>query len=183
MGSAFLKTGVISANFKLSVNLPVTKDPFKSFSNMLAVAFELILTILWGRLTLVDDWLGLMSLIYFTTSLKATGSNENLFWLSAFLLIAMILRWYLYIFMALWARSSTFWKFWFMILKFSLISNVETAFFKKVFNSSAVFYHFVALHLFSRVLCYFQNFLYLRKIVCPFSKITYYHWQKRDLVC
>ena len=57
-----------------------------------------------------------MSLIYFTKSLKATGSNENLFWLS------------------------TFWQCWFRILEFSLISHVEAAFYKKVFNSAAIFF-------------------------------------------
>ena len=41
--------------------------------------------------------------------------------------------------MALSTGSSKFWKFWFMILKFSSISNVETTFLKKVFNSSGSF--------------------------------------------
>ena len=59
--------------------MPVSKDSFKSFYNLLVVASELILCILRGMLSLVDDLLGLMSLICFTVSLKATGSNENLF--------------------------------------------------------------------------------------------------------
>ena len=74
-----MKTGVISANFKLSGSVPVSKESFKSFCNTLAVASELILSILGGILSLLDDLLGLMSLISFTTSLKATGSNDNLF--------------------------------------------------------------------------------------------------------
>ena len=71
-----MKAGVISANFKLSGNVPVPKKSLKSFCNILAVASELIL----GRNTVfADDFLGLMSLISSTTSLKATGSNKNLF--------------------------------------------------------------------------------------------------------
>ena len=35
-----------------------------------------------------------------------------------------------------------------MILEFPLISSVETVFFKKVFNSLAIFYHLAVLHLF-----------------------------------
>ena len=53
---------------------------------MLAVASELILSIFGGILSLVDDLLRLMSLISFTTSLKVTGSNENLFLIIYFLI-------------------------------------------------------------------------------------------------
>ena len=57
----------------------VSKDSFKSFCNILAVASKPISSILGGILSLVDDLLGLMSLICFTISLKTTGLNENLF--------------------------------------------------------------------------------------------------------
>ena len=179
-----MKTGVMSVNFKLTCawNVLVSNDTFKSFCNILAVASDLILSIFGEILSLVDDLLGSMSLTYFTTSLKATGSNENLFWLSTFLLIRMMLGWYLCISMALSTGSSTFWKFWFMILEFSSISNVETAFSNKCLILQQFFYHLAVLHLFSRGFCYFQSFLNLRKVVWPFSKTTYYHWQKRDLV-
>ena len=70
-----MKTGVMSANFKLPGNLPVYIDSFKSFCNILALASELILSIFGGVMYLVDD----LSLISFTTLLKVTGSNENLF--------------------------------------------------------------------------------------------------------
>ena len=65
-----MKTGVISANFKLFRNVPVSKETFKSFCNILAVASELILSILGGILSLLDDLLGLMSLISFKRHLK-----------------------------------------------------------------------------------------------------------------
>ena len=45
-----------------------------------------------------------------------------------------------------------------MILEFSLKSKKKTASLKKVFNSSAIFYHLAVLHLFPRVLYYFRNF-------------------------
>ena len=71
----------MSVNFKLTCarNVLVSNDTFKSFCNILAVASDLILSIFGEILPLVDDLLGSMSLTYFTTSLKATGSNENLF--------------------------------------------------------------------------------------------------------
>ena len=69
----------MSANFKLSGNVLVSKDLFKGFCSILAVASEVILSILGGILSLVDDLLGLMSVSSFTIPLKATGSNENLF--------------------------------------------------------------------------------------------------------
>ena len=80
--------------------MPVYKEAFKSFCNILAAASKLILSILEGILFLVDNLLWLMSLIFL--QLKATGSNENLFWLPIFLLMRM---------MALLTGSLTFWKF------------------------------------------------------------------------
>ena len=65
------------ANFKLSGNVPASIDLFKNYCNILAVASELILSIFGGIPSLVYDLLGLMSLISFTTSLKANSSNEN----------------------------------------------------------------------------------------------------------
>ena len=138
--------------------MPVSKDSFKSFCNTLTAASKLILSILGGILSLVDDLFGLMSVISFTISLKVTRSNENLFWLSTFLLIKIMLGWCYYISIALLAGSSIFLKFWFMILEFSLKSKKKTASLKKVFNSSAIFYDLAVLHLFPRVLCYFRNF-------------------------
>ena len=35
-----MKTGVISANYKLSGNVPVSKESLKSFCNILAVAYS-----------------------------------------------------------------------------------------------------------------------------------------------
>ena len=81
---------------------------------MLAVASEPILSILGGILSLVDNLLELMSLISFTISLKAINSNGNLFCLSSVLLIKIMLKYYLYITVALSTGSSIFWKFWFM---------------------------------------------------------------------
>ena len=74
-----MKIGVISGSFKLSGDVPVSKDSLKSFCNILAVVSELILSILGVILPLVDDLLRLMSLIAFTTLLNATRSKENLF--------------------------------------------------------------------------------------------------------
>ena len=68
----------MSASFKLSGDVPVSKDSLKKSSNILAVVSELILSILGVILPLVDDLLRLMSLIAFTTLLNATCSNENL---------------------------------------------------------------------------------------------------------
>ena len=39
---------------------------------------------------MVENLLGLMSLISFTTSLRAASSNEKLFWLSTYLLLRMM---------------------------------------------------------------------------------------------
>ena len=69
----------MSASFKLYVNVLVSKDPFESFCNILTVVSKIILNILGGILSLVDDLLGLMSLICFTIPFKVIGSNENLF--------------------------------------------------------------------------------------------------------
>ena len=69
----------MSANFKLSGNVSVSIDSFENFCHILTVAFELISSIFGGILSLNDDLLGLMSLISFAASLKATDSNENLF--------------------------------------------------------------------------------------------------------
>lgn len=59
----------MSASFKLSGDVPVSKDWLKKSSNILAVVSELILSILGVILSLVDDLLRLMSLISFTKSL------------------------------------------------------------------------------------------------------------------
>lgn len=59
----------MSASFKLSGDVPVSKDSLKKSSNILAVVSELILSILGAILSLVDDLLRLMSLISFTKSL------------------------------------------------------------------------------------------------------------------
>lgn len=59
----------MSASFKLSWDVPVSKDSLKKSSNILAVVSELILSILGVILSLVDDLLRLMSLISFTKSL------------------------------------------------------------------------------------------------------------------
>ena len=74
-----MKIGVMSASFKPSGDVPVSKDSLKKFSNILAVVSELILSILGVILSLVDDLLRLMSLITFTALLNATRSKENLF--------------------------------------------------------------------------------------------------------
>ena len=72
-----MKTGVMPANFKLSGDVPDSIDLFKNYCNILAVASELILSIFGGIPSLVYDLLGWMSLVSFTTSLKANSSNEN----------------------------------------------------------------------------------------------------------
>lgn len=59
----------MSASFKLSGDVPVSKDSLKKSSNILAVVSELILSIFGVILSLVDDLLRLMSLISFTKSL------------------------------------------------------------------------------------------------------------------
>ena len=57
----------------------VPKDSFKSFYNIFAAASEPILCILGEKLSSVDDLLGLIFLISFTLSFKATDLRENLF--------------------------------------------------------------------------------------------------------
>ena len=69
----------MSAKLKVSGNVLVPKDSFKSFCNIFAAVSELILCILGEKLSLVDDLLGLIFLISFTLSFKATDSPENLF--------------------------------------------------------------------------------------------------------
>ena len=56
----------MSVNFKLPGNVLVSKDSIKSFCNILAVVSELILSILGGILSLVDDLLGFMSLTHYS---------------------------------------------------------------------------------------------------------------------
>ena len=81
----------MSANFKVSGNVLVPKDSFKSFCNVFAASSELILCILGGKVSLVDDLLGLMSLTSFILSFKATDLPENFFRLSTLLLIKVML--------------------------------------------------------------------------------------------
>ena len=53
----------MSANFKLSRNMPVSKDPFSRAFKTLPVTSKLILRSLGGIQFMVDDSLGLISLI------------------------------------------------------------------------------------------------------------------------
>ena len=170
---------MISASFKLSRKLPVTRHSLKRLRKVSAEVLQLTFNILGGIVFLLVAFLVSIFRISFSCQKLIWVGTTKSVWFCNLLFIIKMLGWNLYLQIVLSTGSERLSESLLIIYLFLLIFKFETAFLKKVFNSSATFWSSCNNSL-SSTNCTFEKLfpLFEKK---GFQKKVYYVSQMMDL--